>query len=68
MSNRSAIRKHLARLETQRAVAKRAGRGAQAYKAKKAAEAIRALSTRDDRSAANALPWGIAQSDPPSNQ
>ena len=59
MSNRSAIRKHLARLETQRAIAKRAGRGAQAYKAKKAAEAIRALSTRDDRSEANALPWGL---------
>ena len=59
MSNRLAIRKHLARLETQRDVAKRAGRGAQAYKAKKAAEAIRALSTRDGRSAANALPWGL---------
>ncbi len=59
MSNRSAIRKHLARLETQRAVAKRAGRGAQAYKAKKAAEAIRALSTRDQRPVPNALPWDL---------
>ena len=59
MSNRSAIRKHLARLETQRVIAKRAGRGAQAYKAKRAAEAIRALSTRDDRSEANALPWDL---------
>lgn len=59
MSNRSAIRKHLARLETQRAVAKRAGRGAQAYKAKKALDVVRSLSTRDQRPVPNALPWDL---------